>query len=136
MGTVDLANDLGCDPQAISPPQTLSYHLQRVLCAARAAGVAALDGVCTDLEDHDSFSFRVCAGGESSALTARRLSTPSGSRALTMRSRLPRRRRIERAIIAAHSEAEASGAGVTVVDGKLVEALHEKCRARTEAGVV
>ena len=123
MGTVDLANDLGCDPQA-PHRRNLSYHLQRVLCAARAAGVAALDGVCTDLEDHDSFLSECAQGRElgfdgKTAIHPKQLAgindafTPSEAEADRAR-----------AIIAAHSEAEASGAGVTVVDGKLVEALH------------
>jgi citrate lyase subunit beta/citryl-CoA lyase len=98
--------------------------LSLILLAARARGLSALDGVFLDLAD--------AAGFEASCLQGRDLGFDG--KTLIHPTQLEPANRIfgltaeelesARRVVAAHAEAVAAGRGVTVVDGRLVEALH------------
>jgi citrate lyase subunit beta/citryl-CoA lyase len=73
-GTNDLAADLGLRPGGDRAP--LMTALQTVLLAARAAGVAAFDGVYNRLDDADGFAAQ-CAEGRALGFDGKSLIHPS-----------------------------------------------------------
>ncbi len=122
MGTSDLVKDL----RARHTPgrAEVLVALGTVLLAARANGLAALDGVHLDLSDDAGFE-AACRQGRDLGFDGKTLVHPR-TIALANAIFAPDAAEIAEArrIIAAHGEAEAEGKGVVVVDGKLVEALH------------
>jgi citrate lyase subunit beta/citryl-CoA lyase len=98
--------------------------LSLVLLAARAAGLAALDGVFLDLADAAGLE-AACRQGRDLGFDGKTLIHPSQ---IDPANRIfaPTGEELAAAhrIVAAHAEAVAAGRGVTVVDGRLVEALH------------
>jgi citrate lyase subunit beta/citryl-CoA lyase len=131
MGTSDLVKDLG----ARHTPGRLEvlHALGAVLLAARAHGLAALDGVHLDLADDAGFE-AVCRQGRDLGFDGKTLIHPRTADAAN-RVFAPDAAEVAaaRKIIAAHAEAEAAGRGVVVVDGRLVEALHVEAARRTVA---
>ncbi len=122
MGTSDLVKDLRARH---TPGRTeVLASLGLVLLAARASGLAALDGVHLDLADDAGFE-AACRQGRTLGFDGKTLVHP---RTIDAANRIfaPAEEEVRdaRRIIAAHAEAEAAGKGVTVVDGRLVEALH------------
>ena len=122
MGTSDLAKDL----HGLHTPARLAFLTSLSLCvlAARAFGLAILDGVHLDLADDEGFAAS-CRQGLELGFDGKTLIHPKtieaanavfapGEDELAWSAR----------IIAAHGEAEAAGKGVIVVDGRLVEGLH------------
>jgi (3S)-malyl-CoA thioesterase len=73
-GTNDLAADLGLRPGGGRAP--LATALQTLLLAARAAGVAAFDGVYNRLDDPEGFAAE-CAEGKSFGFDGKSLIHPS-----------------------------------------------------------
>ncbi len=73
-GTNDLAADLGLRPGGDRAP--LATALQTILLAARAAGVAAFDGVHNRLDDPQGFAAQ-CAEGKSFGFDGKSLIHPS-----------------------------------------------------------
>jgi len=73
-GTNDLAADLGLRPGGDRAP--LATALQTILLAARAAGVAAFDGVYNRLDDAQGFAAQ-CAEGKSFGFDGKSLIHPS-----------------------------------------------------------
>jgi citrate lyase subunit beta/citryl-CoA lyase len=73
-GTNDLAADLGLRPGGDRVP--LATALQTILLAARAAGVAAFDGVHNRLDDADGFAAQ-CREGRSFGFDGKSLIHPS-----------------------------------------------------------
>jgi citrate lyase subunit beta/citryl-CoA lyase len=122
MGTSDLANDL----HAAHTPERLPLLTSLGLCvlAARAHGLAILDGVHLDLEDMAGFE-QACRQGQQMGFDGKTLIHPKTIE-IANRVFAPSPKEVETAqrIIAAHAVAVASGKGVVVVDGKLVENLH------------
>jgi len=122
MGTSDLVKDL----RARHTPSRAEVlvALGTVLLAARASGLAALDGVHLDLADDAGFE-AACRQGRDLGFDGKTLIHP---RTIEVANRVfaPTDAEIAEArrIIAAHGEAERAGRGVAVLDGKLVEALH------------
>jgi citrate lyase subunit beta/citryl-CoA lyase len=122
MGTSDLVKDL----RARHTPgrAEVLFALGAVLLAARAAGLAALDGVHLDLSDDVGLEAS-CRQGRDLGFDGKTLVHP---RTVEVANRVfaPAAAEVERArrVIAAHAEAQAAGRGVVVVDGRLVEALH------------
>ncbi len=122
MGTSDLVKDL----RARHTPSRMEVlaSLSIVLLAARAHGLAALDGVFLDLSDDAGFEAS-CRQGRDLGFDGKTLVHP---RTIEAANRVfsPGADEVDRArrVIAAHAEAEADGRGVVVVDGRLVEALH------------
>ena len=122
MGTSDLAKDLRAAHTRERLPMLASLGL--CILAARAAGIAILDGVHLDLNDDEGFAYSCQQGKElgfdgktlihpKTIATANRIFAPS-----------PEEVAWSNTIIAAHGEATKAGKGVVVVDGRLIENLH------------
>ena len=122
MGTSDLAKDLNAAHTRERLPMLTSLGL--CVLAARAAGVAILDGVHLDLDDDEGFKFS-CRQGRELGFDGKTLIHPKTVDAANAIF-APSEAEIAWAqkIIAAHAEAEKAGQGVVVVDGRLVESLH------------
>ncbi|WP_413205684.1 HpcH/HpaI aldolase/citrate lyase family protein [Rhodospirillum sp. A1_3_36] len=122
MGTSDLAKDLHCAHTRDRLPMITSLGL--CMLAARAYGLAILDGVHLDLQDDEGFA-QSCKQGLELGFDGKTLIHPK-TIALANEAFSPSEAEIawSRKIIAAHAEAEKDGKGVVVVDGKLVENLH------------
>jgi citrate lyase subunit beta / citryl-CoA lyase len=122
MGTSDLVKDL----RARHTPgrQEVMASLGLALLAARAQGLAILDGVHLDLSDDAGFE-AACRQGRDLGFDGKTLIHP---RTIEVANRIFAPSEAElaeaRRIVAAHGQAAAAGKGVTVVDGRLVEGLH------------
>jgi citrate lyase subunit beta / citryl-CoA lyase len=121
-GTSDLTKDLHARHSRDRLPLIASLGL--LLLAARAHGLAALDGVHLDLADDEGFA-AVCDQGRALGFDGKTLIHPKQIEPANAAFG-PSREEIgwSRRIIAAHAAAEARGAGVVLVDGRLVENLH------------
>jgi len=122
MGTSDLAKDLHCHHTAMRLPMITSLGL--CLLAARAHGLAIVDGVYLDLDDAEGFE-AACRQGLELGFDGKTLIHPK-TVATANRVFAPGEDDVawSRRIIEAHAEATREGKGVVVVDGKLVENLH------------
>jgi len=122
MGTSDLAKDLHASHTRERLPMLTSLGL--CLLAARAAGIAILDGVHLDLADDAGFAAASRQGAEL-GFDGKTLIHPK-TIAAANQAFAPSAAEIDwsRRIIAAHATAAAAGKGVVVVDGKLIENLH------------
>ncbi|PWC67150.1 malyl-CoA thiolesterase [Azospirillum sp. TSH7] len=122
LGTSDLAKDLHAAHTAQRLPMITSLGL--CLLAARAYGLAVLDGVHLDLNDDEGFAAS-CLQGRELGFDGKTLIHPKTIAACNA-AFAPDDEEIAQAhrIIAAHAEAAAAGKGVVLVDGKLVENLH------------
>lgn len=131
MGTSDLAKALDCAHTRERLPMITSLGL--CMLAARAAGLAILDGVYLDLNDEEGFEFACRQGAElgfdgktlihpKTVPVCNRIFTPS-----------PKDVAWSRKIIAAHAAAVTEGKGVAVVDGMLIENLHVESARRVVA---
>jgi len=135
VGTADLAKDLRC----AHPPDrwTLSSALQLCVLAARAHGRAVIDGVFFELDDPSGFETS-CRQGRDLGFDGKTLIHPNQI-AVANEVFAPSFQELNRArrIIAAHAQALRDGKGVTLLDGRLVEALHvreaERLLAQAEA---
>jgi citrate lyase subunit beta/citryl-CoA lyase len=122
MGTSDLATDLG----ALHTPRREPFTTALSLCllAARAYGLAALDGVYLDLKDDRGFE-AACHQGRQFGFDGKTLIHP---RQLAAANTIfaPSNDDIAEAdiIVTAFEQAQAEGKGVVVVNGQLVENLH------------
>ena len=130
-GTSDLVKDLGARHTRGRAEVLASLSL--VVLAARANGLAALDGVHLDLADDAGFE-AACAQGRDLGFDGKTLVHP---KTIEVANRIfapgPAEVAAARRIIAAHAEAERAGSGVVVVEGRLVEALHVEAALRTVA---
>ncbi len=131
MGTSDLAKELMCAHTALRLPMLPSLGL--CLLAARAAGLAILDGVHLHLDDADGFEAS-CRQGRELGFDGKTLIHPNQIDAAN-RIFAPNEAEVawSHKIIAAHREAAAAGNGVVVVDGRLVETLHVAMAERVVA---
>ncbi len=122
MGTSDLAKDL--QARHVPGREPLLAGLGLALLAARAHRLAILDGVSLDLGD-DAAHEAACRQGRDMGFDGKTLIHPKQIAAAN-RTFAPDADEIEwsRRIIAAHADAEERGAGVVLVDGRLIEALH------------
>jgi citrate lyase subunit beta/citryl-CoA lyase len=122
MGTSDLVKDL----RARHTPGRLEVltSLSLTVLAARAHGLAALDGVHLDLADEAGFE-AACRQGLDLGFDGKTLIHPK-TIAVANRVFTPGAEELARArrIIEAHEAAAAAGKGVAVLDGRLVESLH------------
>lgn len=131
MGTSDLAKDL----HAAHTPERLPFLTALGLCllAARANGLAILDGVHLDLADDAGFE-AACRQGLELGFDGKTLIHP---KTIDTANRVfaPSEAEIDwsRRIIAAHEAAAAEGKGVVLVDGKLIENLHVAAARRLVA---
>ncbi len=122
MGTSDLAKDLQCAHTRDRLPFITSLGL--CMLAARAAGIAILDGVHLDLNDDEGFECS-CRQGAELGFDGKTLIHPKTIDAAN-EAFSPSKEEVEwsKKIIATHAEATAEGKGVVVVEGKLIENLH------------
>ncbi|MCL4136263.1 UNVERIFIED_CONTAM: hypothetical protein GTU68_047600 [Idotea baltica] len=122
MGTNDLAKDLGTRHTPDRAALITSLHM--ALLAARAHGVIAVDGVYNAFKDEEGFRAE-CEQGRDFGFDGKSLIHPAQI-AIANAAFAPTAEEIDLATrqIAAFAEAEASGQGVAVVDGKIVENLH------------
>ncbi len=122
MGTSDLAKDLYATHTRDRLPMITALGL--CMLAARAAGVAILDGVHLDLADDEGFAYS-CRQGKELGFDGKTLIHP---KTIDVANEVfgPSEEEVEssRTIIAAHAEAEKEGKGIVVVDGRLIENLH------------
>jgi citrate lyase subunit beta/citryl-CoA lyase len=135
MGTADLTKDLRATHMPLREPMVTALGLS--LLAARAHGLAILDGVHLDLQDEDGLAAS-CRQGAALGFDGKTLIHPRQVEAANAAfSPDPEAVARARRIIDAHAEAMAAGRGVTVVDGRLVERLHvaeaERLVAQAEA---
>ncbi len=131
MGTSDLARELNCAHTPMRLPMLTSLGL--CLLAARAAGLAILDGVHLDLQDMEGFE-AACRQGRELGFDGKTLIHPRQIEAAN-RAFAPSEEEVAKArrIIEAWQAAKAEGRGVVVVDGRLVENLHVVMAERTLA---
>ncbi len=122
MGTSDLTKDL----QAAHTHERLPMITSLSLCvlAARAHGLAIVDGVHLDLDDSDGF-ISACQQGRALGFDGKTLIHPK-TIAIANETFGPSQQEVvfSRRIIELFAQAEREGKGVVVVDGKLVENLH------------
>jgi len=122
MGTSDLAKDLNAAHTRDRLPLLTALGL--ALLAARAHGLAILDGVQLDLADDAGFA-AACRQGRELGFDGKTLIHP---KTIDVANRIfapaPEEVAWARRIIAAHDEAVAAGKGVVLVDGTLIENLH------------
>jgi citrate lyase subunit beta/citryl-CoA lyase len=128
VGTSDLVKDL----RARHTPGRAEVlaALSLTVLAARAHGLAVLDGVHLDLADDAGFE-AACRQGRDLGFDGKTLVHP---RTIEVANRVfaPSEAELEgaRRVVAAHAEAVAQGKGVVVVDGRLVEGLHVEAARR------
>ena len=121
-GTNDLAKELNCRTRADRLPMMTS--LQMMLLAARAHGVVAVDGVYNQFKDDEGLRVE-CDQGRDLGFDGKTLIHPAQVE-VTNAAFSPSEAEVDlaRRQIEAFEEVEASGQGVAVVDGKIVENLH------------
>jgi len=122
MGTSDLVNDLHAQHTRDRLPVIASLGL--CILAARAFGLAILDGVHLDLDDMEGFE-AACRQGHDLGFDGKTLIHPK-TLGVANKVFAPRPEEVAWAerIIAAHAAAMGEGKGIVVVDGKLIENLH------------
>ncbi len=128
LGTNDLAKELGCRTRPDRMP--LLSSLQLCLLAARANGIVCVDGVFNAFKDVQGL-LAECEQGRDMGFDGKTLIHPAQVDAAN-RAFAPDAGEVDlaRRQIAAFEEAQASGKGVAVVDGRIVENLHiETARA-------
>ncbi len=135
VGTNDLAKELRCSHPADRAPMRMA--LQTCVLAARAHGLAVIDGVHIDLDDEAGF-IESCRQSRALGFDGRSLIHPKQIAGANI-AYAPSADDVTRArkIAEAHRAAAADGKAVVVVDGRLVEFLHvreaERVLAQAEA---
>jgi len=132
-GVNDLAKALRSVPD--HDRTALLPHLAHILCAARANGLYALDGVYNQFRDHDGFR-REARQGRTLGFDGKSLIHPDQVEP-AHRCFQPSSAELERAaqIVAAFTDPANAGKGVINLDGDMVERLHlEAARALLSAG--
>ena len=121
-GTADLASRLRI-PHS-SAQLGLQYALSRLLLAARANQIDAIDGVFFNLQDSDGLRHS-CETGRQMGFDGKSLIHPSQIETTnTVFSPDPESIAHARKVVAAWSELDVQKQGVLVVDDQLIEALH------------
>lgn len=130
-GVNDLAAALGTGPSADREP--LKPWLAAVAAAARAHGIAAIDGVFNRFQDDDGFA-RECAQGVLYGFDGKSLIHPRQiAPANAAFSPSPEAVARARAIVAVFEAPDARGKGAVSLDGEMVERLHLDAARRTLA---
>ncbi len=122
MGTSDLAKDMRCLHTTLRLPFMAAFNMS--VMAARAYGLAVLDGVYLDLSDDEGFKAS-CLQGRELGFDGKTLIHPK-TIGMANAAFGPTEKEVEwsKTIIQAHEDALKEGKGVVVVDGKLIENLH------------
>jgi len=128
VGTADLTKELHAIASRDRLPLITSLGL--AMLAARAHGLAILDGVHLDLSDEEGFALS-CRQGRELGFDGKTLIHPKQIAPANL-AYAPSPEEIDwsRRVIAAHTQAAAAGKGIVLLDGKLIEGLHvENARA-------
>ncbi|MGI3165470.1 HpcH/HpaI aldolase/citrate lyase family protein [Pseudooceanicola sp. 200-1SW] len=130
-GTNDLAKELNCRTRADRLPMQMA--LQTILMAARAHDVIAADGVYNQFKDEAGLEAE-CEQGRDLGFDGKTLIHPAQVETAN-RVFAPSEAEVDlaRRQIAAYEEVLATGQGVAVVDGKIVENLHVDTARKTLA---
>jgi citrate lyase subunit beta/citryl-CoA lyase len=122
LGTSDLTKDLHAVPTRDRLPLLTSAGI--AILAARAYGLAILDGVHLDLSDEEGFAAS-CRQGRELGFDGKTLIHPKQIAAANT-AFAPSAEEVEwsRRVITAHANAHAAGKGVVLLDGRLIENLH------------
>lgn len=124
-GTNDLRRGLGVPPDA--PRSAISFALQSIVLAARAAGVAVFDGVFNGLDDPEGLA-RECEEGRQMGFDGKSIIHPSHI-ATANAAFSPS----EPALHNAHALVEAYTGGAQRYDGRMIESMHvEEAKALIE----
>lgn len=131
MGTNDLAKELNTRFRANREPMLTGLGL--CLLAAKAEGVTVVDGVYNAFKDDEGLAVE-CAQGRDMGFDGKTLIHPAQV-AVTNAAYAPSEQEVDlaRRQIAAFEDVEASGQGVAVVDGRIVENLHVETARKTLA---
>jgi citrate lyase subunit beta/citryl-CoA lyase len=121
-GTNDLAKEMRCTPGVERTP--LIGHLAMIVTAARAAGIAVLDGVCNAIDDPERLE-RECAQGAALGFDGKTLIHPAQIDTAN-RAFAPSEARVAwaQAVVAAFADPANAGKGAIRLDGAMVERLH------------
>ncbi len=123
-GTNDLARELRV--QDLPDRSPLLISLQLCVLAARAHGLAVIDGVFNTIKDPQGFEAE-CRQGRACGFDGKTVIHPAQ---LETANRIfsPSEYEIEQAnrIIGAFQQASADGKGIAVLDGRMIEDLHKK----------
>lgn len=131
MGTSDLVKDLNARHTADRLPVLTSLSL--CILAARANGLAIVDGVHLDLNDAEGFAAQ-CMQGRTLGFDGKTLIHPKTiARANEVFGPSAEEVADAQRIIEAHGAALEAGQGVTVLDGRLIENLHVETARQTVA---
>jgi citrate lyase subunit beta/citryl-CoA lyase len=122
LGTSDLTKELHALATRDRLPLITSLGL--AMLAARAYGLAILDGVHLDLSDQEGFALSCRQGRELGFDGKTLIHATQIVPANLAYAPSPEEIQWSRRVIAAHAEASAAGKGVVVIDGKLIEGLH------------
>ena len=121
-GMADLAKALNCGADANRMP--LLYSLSIIVLAARAAGIACFDGVCTEYRNEAAFRAEAdqgkLLGFDGKTLIHPSQVDPGNAVFSPSADDLAK----ARAMIAAYQAALEAGRGVATLDGQMVEILH------------
>ncbi len=131
VGTNDLAAELGA---VIRPGRAaLQAHLAQVVVAARAHGLAVLDGTFNDLEDLQALSDE-CRQGRDLGMDGKTVIHPNQV-PVANAAFAPSAEDLvwARRVIEGFAAPDNVGKGVITVDGRMVERLHERMARRTLA---
>lgn len=122
MGTSDLARELRVSPLGDRPG--LLHALSQCILAARAHSLVVLDGVTTDLQNEQALQ-QACEQGRALGFDGKTLIHPKQIDA-AHQAFTPAADEVEyaRRVLAAWQQTRDAGQAVTVVDGKLIEALN------------
>ena len=129
VGTNDLAAELG---GAIRPGRAAMLpHLAQVVLAARAHGLAVLDGTFNDLDDSRGLA-EECLQGRDLGMDGKTVIHPNQVPVANVAFG-PSREDLAwaRKVIEAFAAPDNTGKGVITVDGRMVERLHERVARRT-----
>ena len=131
IGANDLSEELRCRPEPDLPPLATARSL--CLLAARACGLAILDGVYGDVRDAEGF-LAACRQSRDFGFDGKTLVHPSQIGPCNeVFSPSAEDLEIARRTIAEFERARGEGRGVAVLDGRMIENLHVESARRTTA---
>jgi citrate lyase subunit beta/citryl-CoA lyase len=131
MGTNDLIKEF----RGTHTPdrENLSAALGLSVAAARAFGLAAIDGVYNDINNTDGF-YQICCQGRSFGFDGKTLIHPSQIGPCNeIFAPAPQEVEAARKIIAAFERPENKGKGAIALDGRMIELLHAEIARNTVA---
>ncbi len=131
LGSNDLIKELG--GTHTKDRANLLFVLGQIVLAARAHGLAVIDGVHNDIADSEGFAF-ACAQARSFGFDGKTLIHPSQIASCNAAfAPSPADIAAAEKIVAAFALAENQGKGAIAVEGRMVERLHEEAARKTLA---